>query len=375
MKIKKIKLKNFQKHSNLELDFVSGVNVIYGATDAGKSCVRRAITWVFFNSPQGDIVRKENTKKTVVTVTLDNHIEIERIKSKTVNAYKLKIKDKEKKFDTVGRSVPEEISNLIKMKLIEINGEQINLNISNQIAFPFLLDKSGIFRSKLFNKLTGSEITDKVLQDLNKDLLKISKESKLLKKDLIEKKNNKDTLKSETDILDRMYKKIYESYKELEKKNDRHEGFEKLYYKLKELEKNKETIREKKDKVNNNLPSTVLLKAKNEKLSYLSNIKISFNKIKEKLKDIKIKKDNFNYLKHIDIDNLKKIWSKIDMLKTFSNKINVKRNKKETLKKAKEKSINTLNVWVKKYKKELKTRGVCPTCKQDITEETLKKIK
>ena len=74
MWIHQLILKNFQKHSNLTLDFFSEVNVLYGATDAGKSCVRRAISWVFFGIPQGDVIRKEGTKKTSVKVILSNDI-------------------------------------------------------------------------------------------------------------------------------------------------------------------------------------------------------------------------------------------------------------------------------------------------------------
>ena len=183
MWIHQLILKNFQKHSDLTLDFISGVNVLYGKTEAGKSCIRRAFSWLFFGIPQGNVIRKENTKKTSVKGILNNGISVERIKSASVNAYILNIPGKkEQRFDSVGRKIPEEIQLALKTSLIEIDKETINLNIADQIALPFLMDESGTFRSKLFNKITGSEITDKVLQDLNKDILKISREEKIMKK-------------------------------------------------------------------------------------------------------------------------------------------------------------------------------------------------
>jgi len=71
MNIKQIILKNFQKHSDLTLDLKEGVNIIYGASDKGKSTIRRAIEWCLF-CEQISGVRKEGTKQTSVTIIFEN---------------------------------------------------------------------------------------------------------------------------------------------------------------------------------------------------------------------------------------------------------------------------------------------------------------
>ena len=47
MWIKRIELTHFQKHDHLILDLTDEVNVLCGATDTGKSCVRRAVNGCF----------------------------------------------------------------------------------------------------------------------------------------------------------------------------------------------------------------------------------------------------------------------------------------------------------------------------------------
>jgi len=177
--IKTLELSNFQKHEHLLLNFTEGVNVIVGSTDCGKSTIIRAIRWTFYpDQLRGEVVRKTGSKKTSVKVTLDSGIIIERIKTSTVNSYKLTIKGEEKEYNATGGTLPADIQDIIKFIPIEIDQDKIILNIANQIAMPFLLDKSGTFRQKLFNKLTGNDILDQAMQSLNKDILQVGRDEK-----------------------------------------------------------------------------------------------------------------------------------------------------------------------------------------------------
>ena len=112
MWLKKLTLKNFQKHENLTLDFTPGVNILYGHSDAGKSCIRRAIGFVFFGDPRTDaVIRKEGTKQTSVTALLDNGNEVERVKSASVNRYIVRVpNEKELVYDSIGAEIPEEVA-------------------------------------------------------------------------------------------------------------------------------------------------------------------------------------------------------------------------------------------------------------------------
>jgi len=375
MILRNIKIKNFQKHSHLELDFTPGVNVLYGATDAGKSCVRRAITWVFFNTPSGDVIRKENTKKTSVTIALDNGIIVERIKSQSINAYILQIGKEKKRFDAIGRSVPEEIAKVLKTSLIEINGETINLNIADQIAFPFLMDKSGTFRSKLFNKLTGSEITDKVLQDLNKDILRILREEKTIQEDLVQKENQQKDMKNEINKLEKKYNEASEQYKDLETKKGRFIKMNDTFNKLNNNKERTKLLEQKIIKYQKPLPDIDELKIKTQRLKDLNNLKNLNDLNKTNTKNLQFRFKNLKKLPETTIEMLKNIWSKLDMFKNLNNKISIRKTKELELKKKKEKTSIVLEKWIERYKNELKTRGICPTCKQTITDETVEKIK
>jgi DNA repair exonuclease SbcCD ATPase subunit len=77
--IKRIEIKNFQAHKNTEIDFDPGVNVISGASDAGKSSIFRALLWVITNRPSGDSIKNWDCKKddtTEVRIGLSDLIRI-----------------------------------------------------------------------------------------------------------------------------------------------------------------------------------------------------------------------------------------------------------------------------------------------------------
>ena len=122
MNVSKIILKNFQKHSDLTLNFTSGVNYIYGSSDAGKSCIRRAIGFLFFGDPRSDdTIRKEGTKVTSVTAILDNGAEVERVKSSSINRYIVRVPGhKELTYDSIGATIPEEVKQILQVDLVEI---------------------------------------------------------------------------------------------------------------------------------------------------------------------------------------------------------------------------------------------------------------
>ena len=177
MYIKSLKLNNFQKHSDLQINFINGVNVLTGASDTGKSCIRRSIEWLFQNESI-DGVRKTGTKQTSVEATLENDIKVERIKSASINRYIIKKDNNQQVFDAVGKSIPDEVKQVLGVFPIVVDGEEIYLNSQPQIGLPFLFDRSPAYRMKLFNKLTGNDVLDKLFTQFNKDILGIKRNLK-----------------------------------------------------------------------------------------------------------------------------------------------------------------------------------------------------
>lgn len=225
--VNSLELVNFQKHSKLKIDFKNGINVLYGNSHSGKSCIVRALRWIFFNDINSNAIRKEGTKETSVKVYLENGIWVERIKSDKKNQYSFQKDGTVHTFDAVGKDIPQEVKEILKVRTVEVDGQELNLNVSNQLDSPFLIGKeyTPTFRAKLFNLLTGNEFQDKIFKELNSDsrtlnsleksegeeveiltLKKQSLEAEVAQKDMAYQVQNK--------VLGRLRKKIeaYESY-------------------------------------------------------------------------------------------------------------------------------------------------------------------
>ncbi len=363
--LKQLELTNFQKHAHLTLDFTNGVNIIHGETDCGKSCIVRAIKWVFFGEPKGDVVRKEGTKKTSVEVTLDNGTIIEKIKSASVNAYILTVGKDVKRFDAVGKTIPEEILTVLKSRTIRVNGEEIILNIANQISLPFLLDKSGTFRMKLFNQLTGNDIIDKVFQSLNKDILHIGREEKLEKEHLEEGKSALKDLQARKDDIEFTCKALNGQYNILKKNIER-------YNKINEYDNKLIDINIELNKVQLQLNGIHTIK-ENELLNLDEKVK-RLEKLNELLYKIKtVKKELLSIEEQLkktiipEID-IKEIRSKLEQLTKLQKMITqlddiTKADKDFTSKIA----IITVKIEEdsKKYKQLLKDIKICPFHKKE----------
>lgn len=239
MYLKVLKLQNWQKHKDLTLEFGPNVNVITGATGTGKSCVRRAIAWLFFNlNIKEDDLRTEGEKITTVTGVFDNGIEIERTRSKTINRYILRIPGQDEQiFDSFGKTIPEEITNILQMSEIEIENESLNLNISEQLSLPFLLDKPASFRAKLFNKLTGNELLDSLFKILNKESLRINRD---LKETYVSCEKQQEELANYSISYKECKKKLTLVQEEYEKIKEKEEIYKYLFELSNKLKSNKD---------------------------------------------------------------------------------------------------------------------------------------
>lgn len=365
--IKKLELKNFQKHKKLELDFSDGVNIIHGKTDTGKSCIVRAIKWIYFGEPKGDVVRKEGTKKTSVKVTQDNGTTVERIKSNSVNAYILRVpgKNKPDRFDAVGRTIPEEVQKALGIDTIKVDKEEIILNIADQISLPFLMDKSGTFRMKLFNQLTGSDIIDKVFQSLNKDILHISKEEKIEKTHSEEQKNQLKELTTKKEKVGKVHNLLITSYNELKKKLS-------TYDKINDYAKKQDSINKELQETDNKLKSITIIDKK--KMVSLDQSIERLDKLNKLLYEIKQNKQELNTIKEkiaeLKIPNIdaKNLQTKIEQLNRFRKFITQLKDI-ETLDKKLIKRMKIASVAIKKdtekYNQLLKDIKICPFHKKE----------
>ena len=167
--IKQIKIKNFQSHLSSCLNLSSGVNVIVGSSDSGKSAVFRALNWVFTNRPLGTSFIRWGQKECSVDVALDEKTEITRKRSGTENIYLsngIKL--------LAGQEVPEAVQGLLSIDPV--------INIQHQISSPFLLSSSPGEVAQFFNDIAGLSDIDKSVKNLQSSLRKIGQEQTFIEK-------------------------------------------------------------------------------------------------------------------------------------------------------------------------------------------------
>lgn len=129
MKFKTLHLENYQAHKNTTVDLTSGLNIIIGESDMGKSSILRAIRKLVRDFPAGkDHINKDATSmKISLTVIDDNDHEHVVVRQVTPSKNLYYLDDQE--FGGFGREIPEEIQNTLEMFVVELeNSEKIDLH-------------------------------------------------------------------------------------------------------------------------------------------------------------------------------------------------------------------------------------------------------
>jgi len=154
--MRKLTIQNFQAHKDSTFDLLPGINVITGASDAGKSSVIRALLWAITNRPQGDAFRshfagpKDRTK---VSVEMDSgNVSIRRMAQG--NFYEV---DGEE-LKAIRTDVPEQVQR--KFDLAE-------QNIQTQFVPYFLLQDTDGEVARKINAACDLGVIDVVLANAN----------------------------------------------------------------------------------------------------------------------------------------------------------------------------------------------------------------
>lgn len=418
-KILKVDLIEFQKHSKLSLEFKDGVNILGGASRRGKSCIRRAIEWVCFDA-KIDKVRKEGSKQTSVKITFDNDVILEKVRSASVNRYILMVKGTERTFDSIGRNMPEEIQEAIGLSTINIEKDSINLNIAQQISMPFLLDKSGAFRMKLFNQLTGNDLQDKLLVSFNKSILKTKRVLEAKKEGLESKESSFAVIKVEKQRVHKfadIFAGVYENIKNTQAKVKQ---FRELQVDLNQENEKLQSIKQEKGQLKLADPK-ILEKLEKEIIKYEQSLKVkkSIDIKLKKLEEIRKSHAELKTLNPTTIQEIEIKLKRLGALKQATQQLNKAKSQSDEIRSrlaassavsvdltgidGKIKRLGQLrsarldmtnNVEDKKkiitqlaeaiaerdgsleqYRVLLKEAGKCPTCGSEMTEQCLEEIK
>lgn len=343
MTIRSVDLEEFQSHKSTHLELSDGLNIIYGSSDNGKSSIIRGIRWAVLNRPNGDDFRRHETKKTSVTLELDNFI-VERRRTDSKNEYEV---DK-KIYKALRTTVPEDISRILNLS---------EANIQSQYEIYFLVDKSPGQRSKVLNEVAGLQIMDKVLKKTNSESRSINSDIKATNKQLVEVQNK---------ILDLDW---------VEKAHI-------FFIKLEKLQTELEHLEEKKEYIISILEQ--LEKREKEKSKFLSDACIQdIYSLFEKDAAMEEYLNQYNFVMSI-IDKIKKIESHlefstvIDLTELEKTNINIDSKQKQyklilditeeiNFRKEQHKQLKSELVETEKeIELELKRLGLCPTCGREI---------
>jgi exonuclease SbcC len=250
--IKSIEFENFQSHKHSILQFVPGVNIIIGLSDAGKSAVIRTLKWCMRNNPSGDEFRSWWGGDTVSQINFDNG-SIARIKKKGFNGYILTQGKKVLEFTAIKTDVPDEVQQFINMD---------DVNLQQQLDSSFLLSKTSGEVAKYFNKIANLDKIDTATSNINSWISQLTQDIKYKEADL---KENSEKL---------------ETFNYLEKLEIDVENLEVL--------ENTVTIKQKKRKTLNSLLSNIV--TVNEEIESYSDIISIENQINNLLDKIEKKK-------------------------------------------------------------------------------------
>ena len=152
--ITNIKLLNFQKHEQLELD-LDQVTTIVGPSDAGKSAVLRALVFNATNSTSGKAFLREGASRVACKVTIDDHVIVRGV-NKHQNIYSLDGTP----FKAFGRGVPDPVADVWRIS---------PASIQRQLDGPFLLSLSGRETAEYLNTVSGIDLLDRGVKHLVKE--------------------------------------------------------------------------------------------------------------------------------------------------------------------------------------------------------------
>lgn len=244
--IKSLKIQNVQSHSNTEMEFHPGLNVIVGLTDSGKSAIIRAIRLIKDNRPSGNSLRSNWGGETLVELENEKGI-VRRIKGKSDSYIIQPNNGKKLILKAFGTSVPEEVK-----KLLDLN----DINIQLQLDSHFLLSKSSGEVSSYLNKIANLSKIDVSTNNINSWISKI-------KSDIA---NDKENIKK--------YEKELSQFNHIEKAEIQFEGLEKL-------DQRKETLKNKSTKLISKVNSYNKIKNKISEYSFIISLEPFVNKILE----------------------------------------------------------------------------------------------
>lgn len=163
MTVKRVTLRNFQKHRKKEIDLDEKLTVIIGPNDCGKSALLRGIRWCCLNRPGTTGLKRQGNKRTTTSIKLQLRNKLRSTTYDNVtrsighggNLYSIN----GKKLKAVGTTVPDEVRRLLRV-------DEINFQDQHHPLFWFDLSPGQV--AKQLNKLIDLDAIDRTQDEVAK---------------------------------------------------------------------------------------------------------------------------------------------------------------------------------------------------------------
>jgi exonuclease SbcC len=359
--ITELNILNFQSHQETEMIFSPGLNVITGDSDAGKSTIIKALTWLFTNRPSGDEFKNWDAplKEPVTVECVIGKDRISLTRENNKNSYLINGGDP---LSAIKTDVPQEVSDILNVS---------EYNIQGQHDTYFLLKDSPGIRAQKLNELVGMDVIDTLYKNIGSKIRELNSNIVYLKET---------STKTEEDL------KKYENLPEIEKLVT---SIEKNHAEASAFAATATYIREK-------LIQLEEIKIKQEKLAPLIDSETEILKLINKTKEywaLREKKEllqgRLTILKEVQkemesdrgwIELESPVQLILDKIKSYTE---LKIRKDEVLmimanltdcQTNKDKMDSKLRELIKKYVSLVKQAGTCPTCGTKLEGKKLNEI-
>lgn len=354
---------NLGIHDKIDVSFTNGINTVVGSSGTGKSCLVRGIVNLYFNLMSTKSVRKEGTKETRLIAYVDDY-EVEKILSDKDNSYIIRKGNEETRFDSINKTIPQEVKNVLKTSDLSVDGETINLNYDDQDDARFLIHKSykPTFNAKLFNILTGNEVQDILFKELNKDSFNLVRKQKNEEEEITLLEKKKEDLSRDLKEKDQLYQVKSLILKKIKVKFEKYNTYLQLYQRF---TKNTELIKKTKEeldsiKVIDNKRLTIL----ETKINDLSTFKTLYNRYSkaQTQKDMVEAELKKIVVKTVDFDEISDKIERLERAKKLLKRYNDSKNAINSIKKEISDAENSIKELDNEYNETVKKLGLCDKC-------------
>ena len=209
-----VKIKNFQSIKDQVLH-LKGFVAITGKSNLGKSSLRRAITSALYNDWDKAYRREGTNQPTEVTFAKYNYpdniiYKVHMKKSDSHNDFTLTTQDGTQSFPKVGKTVPEQITNL-GFKLLNLDDQSLNLTQSKQTDPLFIVSYKQSTQTKILNKIfniskleTAAQLVQKDMRSSKIEFNRITEEYNKKNNELTELITQQETLNQTKQTLDKL---------------------------------------------------------------------------------------------------------------------------------------------------------------------------